>query len=91
MIRVRLLAVAIASAAAAAVIATIVVGADWPSNVLAGVLIATAWLSFVVSVRRIPARVFAPAEGQPRLVKSQALKVPIPIPITPPTAASLGK
>src|SRR5260370_1277789 len=28
---------------------------------------------------------------QPRFLKSQALNVPIPIPITPPTAASLGK
>src|SRR5260370_34483773 len=29
--------------------------------------------------------------GPPRFLKSQALNVPIPIPMTPPTAASLGK
>lgn len=37
-------------------------GAHWPSDVLAGVLIATAWLSFVLSVRWISGRALAPAE-----------------------------
>jgi membrane-associated phospholipid phosphatase len=35
------------------------VGAHWPSDVLAGTLIATAWLTFVVSVRWISDREFA--------------------------------
>lgn len=35
-------------------------GAHWPSDVLAGVLIATAWLSFVVSIRWISGRALAP-------------------------------
>ncbi len=34
-------------------------GAHWPSDVLAGTLIATAWLTFVVSVRWISDREFA--------------------------------
>jgi undecaprenyl-diphosphatase len=34
-------------------------GAHWPSDVLAGILIATAWLSFVVSVRWISDRALA--------------------------------
>jgi membrane-associated phospholipid phosphatase len=45
------------------------VGAHWPSDVLAGTLIATAWLTFVVSVRWISDREFAikakPAAPQP--------------------------
>jgi membrane-associated phospholipid phosphatase len=40
-------------------ISRIYVGAHWPSDVLAGLLIATAWLSFVLSVRWITDRAFA--------------------------------
>jgi membrane-associated phospholipid phosphatase len=40
----------------------IYVGAHWPSDVLAGVLIAVAWLSFVVSVRWISDRALASKE-----------------------------
>jgi undecaprenyl-diphosphatase len=40
------------------------VGAHWPSDVLAGILIAVAWLSFVVSVRWISDRALAPKEKQ---------------------------
>jgi undecaprenyl-diphosphatase len=70
----------------------IYVGAHWPSDVLAGTLIAFGWLSFVVSLRWISDREFAVEPHEvPRLLKSQALKVPMPIPMTPPTAASLGK
>jgi len=38
----------------------IYVGAHWPSDVLAGVLIATAWLNLVLSVRWITDRAFGP-------------------------------
>jgi len=34
-------------------------GTHWPSDVLAGILIATAWLSFVLSIRWITDRAFA--------------------------------
>ena len=37
-------------------------GAHWPSDVLAGALVATAWLSFVVSIRWISGRALAPID-----------------------------
>lgn len=40
-------------------ISRIYVGAHWPSDVLAGLLIATAWLTFVLSVRWISDRAFS--------------------------------
>jgi membrane-associated phospholipid phosphatase len=42
----------------------IYVGAHWPSDVLAGALIAIAWLSFVTSVRWISDRALAPKEKE---------------------------
>jgi membrane-associated phospholipid phosphatase len=56
------------AAVAAIVVATgldrIYVGAHWPSDVLAGVLIASAWITFVLSVRRISDRAFASREAE---------------------------
>jgi undecaprenyl-diphosphatase len=40
-------------------ISRIYTGAHWPTDVLAGLLIATAWLCFVVSIRWISDRAFA--------------------------------
>jgi membrane-associated phospholipid phosphatase len=41
-------------------------GAHWPSDVLAGIFIATAWLTFVVSVRWISDRALAPDQNRRR-------------------------
>jgi membrane-associated phospholipid phosphatase len=40
-------------------ISRIYTGAHWPTDVLAGLLIATAWLSFVVSLKWISDRALA--------------------------------
>ncbi len=55
---------AIGWALVAAIVATvgldrIYAGVHWPSDVLAGVLIATAWIAFVLSLRRVTNRAFA--------------------------------
>ena len=43
-------------------------GTHWPSDVLAGILIATAWLCFVLSIRWITDRAFASNQvGRPRV------------------------
>ena len=42
----------------------IYVGAHWPTDVLAGALIATAWLSLMVSIRWISDRALSPTEKQ---------------------------
>lgn len=42
-------------------------GAHWPSDVLAGVLIATGWLSFVLSVRWISGRALTPTEPKQKI------------------------
>jgi membrane-associated phospholipid phosphatase len=43
-------------------------GVHWPSDVVAGILIATAWLSFVLSIRWITDRAFAPKQAdRPRV------------------------
>ena len=46
-------------------------GTHWPSDVLAGLLIAVAWLAFVLSLRRVTDRAFAtgPKQGDRRTVE----------------------
>ena len=46
-------------------ISRIYTGAHWPTDVLAGVLIAVAWISFVVSIRWISDRAFASERDGP--------------------------
>ena len=46
-------------------ISRIYTGAHWPTDVLAGILIAVAWLSFVASIRWISDRVFASDHDRP--------------------------
>ena len=50
----------------------IYVGAHWPSDVLAGTLIAASWLTFVVSVRWISDREFAEPQRSQRLPVTHA-------------------
>src|ERR1700694_216169 len=54
-------------------------GTHWPSDVLAGALIATGWLALVVSVRRISDKAFASGPQLPRF-NNPALKWTISIP-----------
>lgn len=42
------------------------VGAHWPSDVLAGLLIAIAWLSLVVSLKRVSDRAFGTTHDDDR-------------------------
>jgi membrane-associated phospholipid phosphatase len=54
--------VAVVAIVAATAVDRIYGGAHWPSDVLAGILIATAWLTFVVSVRWISDRALSGKE-----------------------------
>ena len=50
-------------------------GTHWPSDVLAGLLIAVAWLTFVLSLRRVTDRAFAiepPRDDKPLVQRAEA-------------------
>jgi undecaprenyl-diphosphatase len=49
-------------------------GTHWPSDVLAGLLIAVAWVAFVLSLRRVTDRAFA--TGSPQADKTHARRAP---------------
>lgn len=51
-------------------ISRIYTGAHWPSDVLAGLLIATAWFSLILSIRWIADRAFAPKKSEPAALVS---------------------
>jgi membrane-associated phospholipid phosphatase len=53
-------------------IGRIYVGAHWPTDVLEGLLVAIAWLSFILSVRWISDRAFATEESAPSREASSA-------------------
>jgi undecaprenyl-diphosphatase len=66
----RLVGWAVVAAIVAAVgLDRIYAGTHWPSDVLAGLLIAVGWLTLVVSVRRISDRAFATAQTDKPLVR----------------------
>jgi membrane-associated phospholipid phosphatase len=51
-------------------ISRIYTGAHWPSDVLAGLLIATAWFSLILSIRWIADRAFPPKSSGPSALSS---------------------
>jgi membrane-associated phospholipid phosphatase len=51
-------------------ISRIYTGAHWPSDVLAGLLIATAWFSLILSIRWIADRAFPPKKSEPAALVS---------------------
>jgi membrane-associated phospholipid phosphatase len=51
-------------------ISRIYTGAHWPSDVLAGLLIATAWFSLILSIRWIADRAFRPKKSEPAALVS---------------------
>jgi undecaprenyl-diphosphatase len=59
----------VAAIVAAVGLDRIYAGTHWPSDVLAGLLIAVGWLTLVVSVRRISDRAFATAQIDKPLVR----------------------
>jgi undecaprenyl-diphosphatase len=62
----------VAAIVAAVGLDRIYAGTHWPSDVLAGLLIAVGWLTLVVSVRRISDRAFATAQTDKPLVRRAA-------------------